>query len=117
MKYRIIENGKYIEVFVFETPAKSGSHAMDLISLCAENDAELLMLHEAALPQGFFELRTGAAGELLQKLSNYRIKTAVIISPIVALQDRFKEMMFEVNRSTQFRIFDCEEDAKNWLTG
>lgn len=42
-----------------------------------ETDGLILMAE--ALPQTFFDLRTGFAGELFQKLVNYQIRTVLVL--------------------------------------
>ncbi|HCM60508.1 MAG TPA: hypothetical protein DIS74_09080 [Bacteroidales bacterium] len=35
-------------------------------------------IHADSFAAGFFDLRTGLAGEILQKLSNYRMRLAIV---------------------------------------
>jgi hypothetical protein len=42
------------------------------------NSAYGMIIHSSSLPQKFFELKTGIAGEILQKFSNYRMKLAIV---------------------------------------
>jgi hypothetical protein len=37
-----------------------------------------MILHAINLPSEFFDLKSGFAGEILQKFSNYRMKLAII---------------------------------------
>jgi len=52
----------------------------DAIDLLAESNylgAGKIVIHENQLPADFFDLKTGLAGEILQKVSNYRMHLAV----------------------------------------
>ena len=91
--------------------------ANDLISACVENQAPRLLLHAQWLPPAFFDLRSGMAGEVIQKLANYRIRTAAVIPPDPAHSDRFREFLLEARKGSSFRVFDAEEEAVLWLAG
>lgn len=117
MNYKIVENGnkKYIEVISAEPPLSTEQDAVDIVALCKENDSDLLLLHSQALSEDFFKLRTGVAGQMIQKWINYRVKTAAVIPKELVLQGKFKEMAFESNKSNHFRVFETRDDAENWL--
>ena len=115
--YRITgkEKGRYLEITAAEEPLKTELQTLDLISLCFENSIELIMLHDKALSVDFFQLATGAAGGILQKLINYRFKTAVILSEDIDLPKRFQEMLQEANKGEQYRFFYAGSEAEQWL--
>lgn len=52
--------------------------ALDIIAEANYHGADRIIVYEQHLPEAFFELRTGLAGEILQKCANYRMKLAVI---------------------------------------
>ena len=117
MNYRVItiEDKKYVECISSEIKLITEQDTMDLIAVCWENDASLLMINEEVLSEDFFNLSTGVAGALLQKLVNYQIKTAAIISSELANKGRFREMALESNKGSHFRIFNTREEAESWL--
>ncbi len=43
---------------------------LDLIALCGKNDTHLLLINESILSPDFFDLKTGLAGAIFQKLAN-----------------------------------------------
>lgn len=63
-------------------PALRIGAVQDVLDLLAEasypNSIDGLILRKENLPEQFFELKTGFAGEVLQKFSNYRVRLAVI---------------------------------------
>ncbi|MEQ7054430.1 DUF4180 domain-containing protein [Paenibacillaceae sp. P-4] len=117
MNYRLVENETkpYIELIASDTPLSTEQDAVDLIALCKENDVELLLVHGEALAGEFFSLRTGVAGRMIQKFTNYHVKTAVIIPDPSLNRGRFKEMVGESNRSNHFGVFETRADAESWL--
>jgi DNA-binding PadR family transcriptional regulator len=117
MNYKIIENKntKYIEVFSCETPVKTEQDALELVALCGENDTNLLMIHDEALSEDFFKLKTGVAGAVLQKFINYSVKAAIIIPDQSRLGPKFMELVSEANKGNQYRIFASGAEAENWF--
>ncbi|MCY9762182.1 DUF4180 domain-containing protein [Paenibacillus alvei] len=117
MNYKIIEIGtkRYMELLSSQTPLSTEQDAVDLVALCGENDADLLLVHGNALVEDFYSLRTGVAGRMIQKFTNYGVKTAVIIPDQALNKGRFTEMVVESNRSNHFGVFETREDAESWL--
>jgi hypothetical protein len=74
-----------------------------------------LIVTEADLCPEFFDLRTGLAGEVLQKFVNYRARLAIILSDSGAYGERFSELVFEHRRHPVVRFFGSEADARKWL--
>ncbi|MCY9528157.1 MULTISPECIES: DUF4180 domain-containing protein [Paenibacillus] len=117
MNYKLVENETkaYFELIASDTQLSTEQDAVDLIALCKEHDVELLLVHGEALAGEFFSLRTGVAGRMIQKFTNYHVKTAVIIPDPSLNRGRFKEMVGESNRSNHFGVFETREDAESWL--
>jgi PadR family transcriptional regulator AphA len=117
LQYVIIEKeGKrYIELLSAPAPLGTEQDALDLIALCGEKDTNLLMLHYRVLEEGFFRHKTGMAGKMLQKFSNYFIKAAVVKSSGTADQDGNKGLTIEIGKSNTFKVFETKENAEAWL--
>lgn len=117
MKYNVIGTGgsKYIEVITTDTPLRSEQDALGLISLSFEHESPYLFIHDDALSEDFFKLRTGVAGMMLQKFTNYHIKTAVITTNQLINEGRFQELMKESNKGDHFRVLDSAAEAEQWF--
>lgn len=101
----------------FEAPTDSARlHLRDLVGACFEHDTRSLLLDHGALPAEFFDLSSGVAGELLQKLTNYGIRTAAVVSDPELRSGSFQSFARESQRSGQFRIFRNRNQAIEWLT-
>jgi hypothetical protein len=74
-----------------------------------------LVLTEEDLGPEFFDLRTGLAGELFQKVVNYRGRLAIVIRAPEAYGDRFSELAFEHRQHSLVRFFDDKAQALLWL--
>jgi hypothetical protein len=83
--------------------------------LNASIDAGGLLLGEAQLAPEFFDLRTGFAGEVLQKFANYRARLAVVVADAAAHGSRFSELVYEHRHHSAVRFFATEQLARQWL--
>jgi hypothetical protein len=99
----------------FEPDASLPFDPADVFTRCVEAGAPALLLDSAAFPPEFFDLSTGIAGELLHKLSTYRIRLAGVVPDPSAHSERFAEFVRESNRGSQFRFFETREQAVAWL--
>ena len=75
----------------------------------------MLLVHAGALPAEFFKVRTGFAGEFVQRLVNSRLRVAAVFAPVEFHPDKFNEFLLEARRRPQFRAFDSPLDALAWL--
>lgn len=117
MNYQIreIENKKYIELISTADPLSTENSALELIALCWEHDAHLLMVHYSALSEDFFKLKSKVAGNIIQKFINYNIKTVAVIPVEIMEKGRFKEMALETNKGNHFRMYENKVEAERWL--
>lgn len=106
----------YIECLADLTIA-SENDILDLIVFCGENETHRLLFHQENLSPDFFDLKTGLAGLLFQKLANYHLKTAVLVSLDSIQNPRFKELIYECNRGQQIRFYEDKSLAEDWLLG
>jgi Domain of unknown function (DUF4180) len=91
----------------------SMSDISDLIG--ATYGADGLILTESDLEPEFFDLSTGLAGELFQKLTNYQLRTALVILEPAAHGVRFAELAFEHRTHNLIRFCSSETQALEWL--
>ncbi len=84
-------------------------------ALGAVYGADGLLLTENELSPEFFDLRSGIAGELFQKFTNYQIHLALVVSTLEVYGERFGELAFEHRNHKLIRFFDSVEAAKTWL--
>jgi hypothetical protein len=74
-----------------------------------------LVLTEEDLGPDFYDLKTGLAGELFQKVVNYRGRLAIVIRDARAYGDRFSELAYEHRRHPSVRFFEDRGLALQWL--
>ena len=69
------------KVAVIDSPGleiKSEQEALDLMANAGYQGATAIILPAENLSADFFDLKSGLAGDILQKFSNYRMKLAII---------------------------------------
>jgi hypothetical protein len=90
--------------------------ASPVVEACLSFETDLALLYAANLGAEFFDLSSRVAGEVLQKLRNYRVRLAVVCPPgTVRFSSRFGEMLAEERRLPHFGVFDTRDDALQWL--
>lgn len=99
----------------FEPEAGTRFDAGEWVGGCLERGVSGILAAAGALPPAFFELGTGVAGELVQKLANYRIRMAVVVPDLAERPLRFREFAAEANRGRQLRFVASREEALAWL--
>ena len=106
---------RYVECVSAGDPIGTEQDALDLVAACGGEGTQFLLLHAETLAEGFYSLRTGIAGKILQKFSNYRIKAALLVTDTKFLKGRFSEFTGEAVKSGNFGVFTSRSDAEKWL--
>lgn len=80
MELKILEVDHQIiaEVIADEVVINDDRDALDMMVNAGYLEAQSVIMHEKHLNEGFFDLRTGMAGEILQKYANYNMKLVVV---------------------------------------
>jgi hypothetical protein len=84
------------------------------VAACIE--AEGLVLTEADLASEFFDLSSGLLGELFQKLTNYRVRAAIVVDDVKAYGKRFSELAYEHSSHPLVRFVKSKGEALEWLS-
>lgn len=102
----------------FDAPTDDSSRLrpQDLVGACIECGTRGLLLDHGGLPPEFFDLSSGVAGGLVQKLTNYGIRMAAVVPDPTLHSRAFQELAREANRSGAFRFFPNRQAAVEWLT-
>lgn len=75
----IEENGTlFAEVVADQVIIHDAQDALELLANCGYSGSDKIIVQEEHLALAFFDLKSGLAGDILQKLSNYRAFLAII---------------------------------------
>lgn len=89
------------------------NHVQDALDLMADArylyDTGYLLIHKPCLNEAFFDLRTGLAGEILQKFTNYGAHVAILGDFSGYNSKSLRDFIRESNEVGRF-LFLCDED-------
>jgi hypothetical protein len=103
------------EMKYFEIDRSSKLEPAEMVVKCIEEGAASILLDEASLPAGFFDLSSGLLGELLHKTSTYRIPVALVVQDPKKYSANFQSFLREANQGNSTRSFPSRKDALQWL--
>jgi hypothetical protein len=79
IRYHNLEGDTVIAEVLPESVLINGPEEMlDIMADAGYNGSRAIIVHSSNLTGDFFDLKTGVAGEILQKFSNYRMKLAIV---------------------------------------
>ena len=99
----------------FYEPASPPADPIAAVRACIEADRPALLLGRDALPTPFFDLRTGVAGEVAQRLALFGIRMAAVVPDLDAQPAAFQAFAREAHRGRQIRFALTREAAAAWL--
>lgn len=84
-----------------------------ILEACFSARSDAALVYPENLTTGFFDLSSGEAGEVLDKLRRYRVRLAIVGAPgVVTVSSRFPEIF-----SDDLRMFETRDAARLWLAG
>lgn len=83
----------------------------DFLDILASSPSPTIVLDAASLPEAFFELRTGIAGEYLQKISTYRRRLAILGDFTSTKSRALRDFIYESNATGQVVFAPSMEEA------
>ena len=78
IKTHNINNTKIAEVLSETTIINKIEDGLDLLGNLYYQGFDKIVIHEKNITPAFFDLKTGIAGEILQKFSTYRVRLAIV---------------------------------------
>jgi len=103
------------DIAVYSRLASPVDNASDFLDLLANAGVATIALAKTELSPDFFRLQTGLAGDLLQKVSNYRKRLVVLGDYSGISSQNLKDFIYESNRTGQVVFAATLEDATTLL--
>jgi len=72
---------------------------------------DIIIIEKSAVSEDFFDLKTGLAGEVLQKFVNYRMSIAITGDFSVYTSTSLKEFMYECNKGRLIHFASNRKEA------
>lgn len=103
-------------VKIAEVQAKDGlisttEEALQILVDLYYQDCDKIIIYETDITPDFFDLKTGIAGEILQKFSNYRVQLAIIGDFKKYTAKSIKDFIYESNKGRQVNFLTSLDEA------
>lgn len=89
--------------------------ALDLMADAGYMKSQKIIIQEDQITPEFFDLKTGIAGEILQKFSTYGIQLAIIGDFSKYTSKSLRDFIFESNKYGRINFVSSVEEAKERL--
>jgi hypothetical protein len=84
-----------------------------LLEACFSARVRGALVYPENLTPRFFDLSSGEAGEVLDKIRRFQVRLAIVCPPgAVAFSSRFREIL-----SSDLQVFDSRQAARAWFAG
>jgi hypothetical protein len=95
------------------------TNAQDILDMMASSQYQCecigMVLYKESLNESFFDLKTGLAGEILQKFSNYRFKLAIVGDFSHYTSKSLRDFIYECNKGNMVYFKDDLDSALSAL--
>jgi arsenate reductase len=113
-KTRVVNtgNGKVV-VMNYDAPIiRSGQSALDFaVTVGRAHDCQRIVVNKGMIAEDFFDLSSGVAGEVAQKLVNYGVRLAVVGDFSGYTSKPLRDFIYESNRGKHLYFVADEEEA------
>jgi hypothetical protein len=99
------------EIIADELVITSTEDGSDLAGSVYFQGYNKVIIYEKNIIPAFFDLKTGIAGEVLQKFSNFRIRLAVVGNWSLHTNVRIQEFISEINKFGHINFTETKEEA------
>ena len=89
--------------------------ALDLMADCGYQGARSIIIREKNIIPDFFDLKTGIAGDILQKFSNYDVRLAIVGDFSRYTSKSLRDFVRESNRVGRINFVGSLQEAKDKL--
>jgi len=89
--------------------------ALDLMAESGECNCDRIIVRETNMHPDFFNLKTGLAGDILQKFSNYRVRLAIIGNFSKHESKSLQDFIYESNKGNSISFVKNMNDAMRKL--
>ena len=104
-------NQTVAEIISDDIVIREPQDALDLMADAGYQGAGRIIIYEWNLAPGFFDLKTGIAGEILQKFTNYRVQLAIIGDFSKYSSKSLRDFIYESNKHGRLIFTATREEA------
>ncbi|MFZ6000233.1 MAG: DUF4180 domain-containing protein, partial [Bacteroidota bacterium] len=115
IKTHTINEHSIAEVVSDQIVFRTTQEAVEVMMNCYYNGASKMIVYEQHLPAEFFDLKTGFAGDVLQKFSTYQIQLAIVGDFTKYTSKSLKDFIYESNQMKRINFVGSLEEALDRL--
>jgi hypothetical protein len=117
MRIELIDiNGTFIAELISDSvEINNAQDALEIMANCSYQGISKIIIHEINVSPDFFELKTGIAGEILQKFSNYNIELAIVGNFSKYTSKSLSDFIYESNKIGRINFVNTVNQAKEAL--
>lgn len=112
-----INNTPIAQVTGHGSVINSVDDALDIIGNAGYQGAQKIIIYEENIAPAFFDLKTGLAGEILQKFINYNMQLAIVGSFSKYNSNALSNFIYESNKTGRVNFVATPEEATAKLCG
>jgi Domain of unknown function (DUF4180) len=112
-----LNNEKVVEIISDAIVITELQDAIDLIGDCYYHETNKIIIHRENITPRFFDLSTKLAGDILQKISNYNFKLAIIGDFTGVKSKSLHDFILESNKGNRVFFLNDLAIALDKLTG
>lgn len=90
---------------------KNAQDALDIFANCMYQGASKIIIYEKNIIADLFDLKTGIAGEVFQKCSNYKVQLAIVGDYSKFTSKSLRDFILESNKHGQINFVSSLEEA------
>lgn len=110
-----IKDVKIAEIVSEQIKIDSIETAVDLVGNLSYEGYDGLIVSNACLLPDFFDLKTGIAGEILQKFSNYKLKLSIYGDFEQYTSKSMKDFILECNKGSHIYFAKNQKESMDWF--
>lgn len=111
IKAHTINGTQIAEVLSPDLVIQTAADGVDLLGNLYYQNYDSVILHQANIVPAFFDLKTGMAGEILQKFSTYRVRLAVVGEFTQYASNSLQDFIGESNKARHINFVGSTAEA------
>ncbi len=109
-------NTSIAELISEETIINNTGDGLDILGNLYYQGFDSIIIYEKNITPGFFDLKTGMAGEILQKFSTYRVRLAIVGDFSAYTSKSLTDFMYESNKGRHISFVSSTAEALKILS-
>jgi hypothetical protein len=107
----IINDTKIAEVISDDTLINKAADGLDLLGNLYYQGFDRIVIHDRNITPDFFDLKSGIAGEILQKFSTYRVRLAIVGDFSKYKSKSLNDFIYESNKGRHINFVASTTEA------